>query len=308
MRKVLLIMNPNAGVRQSRQFLINVLETFSKADYVTTVMLTKKRGDACDFAEKYAGDYDKLVCIGGDGTLNEVINGLLNGGHKTPLGYIPAGSTNDFATSLCIPKSIPKAAGAIVSGEPVTLDVGCFSGHYFSYVASFGAFSKASFSAPQNLKNVLGRMAYLLEGIKDLSTIKPIHMTVKTDTFEVEDDYIFGAITNSTSVAGILSFDPDIVSMNDGKFEVLFIKYPKNLIVLNEIVISLLAQQYDHPNIMFSSASKGTFICDSSVDWTVDGEQAENKGENTVNNIHNAISVILDLNKSKQKKLPAKKQ
>ena len=293
MEKVLLIMNPYAGKKQAKPYLADILELFSKNGYHVTVEMTSQRGDGITLAEQYAGEYDKVICIGGDGTLNEVINGILNGGHKTPIGYIPAGSTNDFASSLDIPKNVVKAAEKIINAKPVQLDVGKFNDRYFSYVTSFGAFTKTSFAAPQNLKNVLGRAAYILEGIKDLSSIKPIHMKFEAENAVYEDDYIFGAITNSTSVGGILSFDPEVVSMSDGVFEVFLVKSPKNIVELNECIHAIVAQKYDCPSIVFANASRGTFYCEDGIDWTVDGEQANASQVNEVVNVHNAITVLL---------------
>ncbi len=294
MENVLLIMNPYAGKKQAKPHLADIIELFGKNGMMVTAHMTSAQGDAIKTAEQYAGEFDKVICIGGDGTLNEVINGILNGGHKTPIGYIPAGSTNDFATSLSIPKNIIKAAENIVNGKTIQLDVGRFNGRYFSYVTSFGAFTKTSYSAPQNRKNTWGRLAYIMEGIKDLSSIKPIHMRFEAPDAAYEDDYIFGAVTNSTSVAGILSFDPAVVSMSDGMFELFLVKYPKNLLELNDCVRAILTQQYDTcENITFATAPRGTFYCENDIDWTVDGEQAQATCINHVDNIHHAITLIL---------------
>lgn len=294
MENVLFIMNPYAGKKQAKPYLADIIGLLNKNGYRVTAHMTAAPGDAIKVAEQYAGEFDKVICAGGDGTLNEVINGILNGNHTTPIGYIPAGSTNDFASSLSIPKNIIKATESIMCGKTIQLDVGKFNDRYFSYVTSFGAFTKTSYSAPQNLKNIFGRLAYIMEGIKDLSSIKPIHMRFETTDAVYEDDYIFGAVTNSTSVAGILSFDPAVVSMSDGLFELLLVKYPKNLLELNECVHALLTQQYGScENITFATAAHGTFYCEDGIDWTVDGEQAEAQRVNTIDNIHHAITLIL---------------
>lgn len=294
MENVLLIMNPYAGKKQAKPYLADIIGLFNKNGYRVTAHMTSAQGDATRTAELYAGEFDKVVCVGGDGTLNEVINGILSGNHKTPIGYIPAGSTNDFASSLSIPKNAIKATERILCGKTIELDVGKFNDRYFSYVTSFGAFTKTSYSAPQNLKNIFGRLAYIMEGIKDLSSIKPIHMRFEAPDAIYEDDYLFGAVTNSTSVAGILSFDPAVVSMSDGMFELFLVKYPKNLIELNDCVHSILTQQYGNcENITFATAARGTFYCESGIDWTVDGEQADASRVNTVCNIHHAITLIL---------------
>lgn len=294
MEKYLLIMNPYAGKKQAKPYLADILELFSCNGIHTTVEMTTSKGAGISIAQKYAGEYDKVVCIGGDGTLNEVINGILLGEHKTPIGYIPAGSTNDFAASLNIPKNIVKAAENIVTGKHVQLDVGKFGNRYFSYVASFGAFTKTSYTAPQNLKNIFGHFAYILESIKDLSSIKPVYMKLKCNDTVYEGKYIFGAVTNSTSVGGILSFDPALISMNDGKFEVFLVKYPKSITELNDCINSIITKKYDSDNIIFADASTATFYCAPDTSWTVDGEQAEASEQNEIINVHNAITLILN--------------
>ncbi len=293
MDRVLIIMNPNAGIKRAKPFLTDIINQFCKNSDAVTVMLTQKRGDGTAFAEKYAAEYDKIVAIGGDGTLSEVVNGLMNGFHNVPVAYIPAGSTNDFALSMNIPKNIITAANIAANGTPRLLDVGVFNERYFSYVASFGAFTRASYATPQDLKNFLGRLAYFLEGIKDLSSIKPIHMRLETDKAVYDDNYIFGAFSNTTSVAGILSYDPACISLNDNKFEILLIKFPTTLIELNEIIVSLLSSKYNHPSITFASASSAVCTSDDNIIWNLDGEQAENRSVNRISIAHNALSLIL---------------
>lgn len=296
MEKVLMIMNPYSGKRQANAYLADILELFSKRGILTTVEMTCSRGDATVIARELADQYDKIVCVGGDGTLNEVINGILSGKHKTPIGYIPAGSTNDFATSLNIPKNIMQAALAFTNSTEKLIDAGKFGDRYFSYVASFGAFTRSSFSAPQNLKNTMGRFAYFLEGVSDLSTIKPYRMKIELDSGNTffEDDYVFGAISNSTSVGGILSFDPTDVCMNDGKFEVFLVKYPRNINELNDCIRALLSQNYgDSDMIVFTSASKGTVYSPENVDWTLDGEKIDTLDVCGFENVHNALTYLL---------------
>lgn len=296
MEKVLMIMNPYSGKRQANNYLTDILELFGKRGILTTVEMTCSRGDGTVIAKDLADKFDKIVCVGGDGTLNEVINGILKGKHKTPIGYIPAGSTNDFATSLNIPKNIMQAALAFTNSTEKLIDAGKFGDRYFSYVASFGAFTRSSFSAPQNLKNTIGRFAYFLEGVSDLSTIKPYRMRIEIDSGDTvfEDDYVFGAISNSTSVGGILSFDPNAVCMNDGKFEVFLVKYPKNINELNDCIRALLSQNYnDSDMIVFTTASSGTVYSPENVDWTLDGEKIDTLDVCRFENIHNALTYLL---------------
>ena len=293
MRSLLLIINPNAGTRQGRRFLPEIISVFDRAGYLCTVHVTEKRGDAVRFVQKHAGGTDLVVACGGDGTLNEVITGLQLGGHAVPLGYIPCGSTNDFANGLELPTAPLIAAGAIVSGKPHTLDVGLFSpDRYFSYTASFGAFTSVSWSTPQNVKNVLGHAAYILEGIRSLADIRPIHMRITADGQQYEEDYIFGAICNSTSLGGVLKLEDRDVDMNDGRFEKLLIPFPEDLLALNRILTALRTHHYDDPSLYFLRAASFTFEGAPDVTWTLDGEAADGSGRVEIRNIHNAISLI----------------
>ncbi len=293
MKKLLLIINPNAGTRQGRRFLPEIISVFNRAGYLCSVFVTEKRGDAVDFARAHAGRADLVVACGGDGTLNEVITGLQLGGHKTPLGYIPCGSTNDFASGLGISTAPLMACDAIVSGQPRSLDVGLFTpDRYFSYTASFGAFTSVSWSTPQNVKNVLGHVAYILEGIRSLADIRPIHMRITADGSVYEEDYIFGAICNSTSLGGVLKLEDSEVHMSDGRFEALLIPFPADLLVLNRILTALRTRYYDDESLRFLRASSFVFEGGSDVTWTLDGEAAEGGARVEIRNIHDAIRLI----------------
>lgn len=293
MKSLHLVINPNAGTRQARRFLPEIISVFNRANYFCSVYVTEKRGDATRFVRKYAGGTDLVVACGGDGTLNEVITGLQLGGHAVPLGYIPCGSTNDFAGGLGLPAEPLIAAGAIVSGTPHTLDAGLFApDRYFSYTASFGAFTSVSWSTPQNVKNVLGHAAYILEGIRSLADIRPIHMKITADGQQYEEDYIFGAVCNSTSLGGVLKLEDRDVDMNDGRFETLLIPFPEDLLVLNRILTALRTHHYDDPSLHFLRAASLTFEGAPDVTWTLDGEAADGSGFVEIRNIHNAISLI----------------
>ena len=293
MRALYLVINPNAGTRQARRFLPEIISVFNRANYFCSVYVTEKRGDATRFVQKYAGGTDLVVACGGDGTLNEVITGLQLGGHIIPLGYIPCGSTNDFAGGLGLPSEPLIAAGTIVSGTPHALDAGLFApDRYFSYTASFGAFTSVSWSTPQNVKNVLGHAAYILEGIRSLADIRPIHMKITADGQQYEEDYIFGAVCNSTSLGGVLKLEDRDVDMNDGRFETLLIPFPEDLLVLNRILTALRTHHYDDPSLHFLRAAALTFEGAPDVTWTLDGEAADGSGCVEIRNIHNAISLI----------------
>ena len=293
MKTVHLIINPNAGTRKARRFLPEIISVFNRAGYFCTVYITEKRGDAAAFAREHAGGADLVAACGGDGTLNEVITGLLLGGHKTPLGYIPCGSTNDFAAGLGLPPAPLKACESIVSGSGQMLDVGLFGrDRYFSYTASFGAFTGVSWSTPQNVKNILGHAAYILEGVRSLSDIRPIHMRITADGTTCEDDYIFGAVCNSTSLGGVLKLEDSEVHMSDGRFEALFIPFPPDLIALNRILSSLRLHHYDDASLHFLRASSFTFDGPSDIKWTLDGEEAEGSSRVEIRNIHNAVTIV----------------
>ena len=293
MKKLHLIINPNAGTRQGRRFLPEIISAFNRAEYLVSVYVTEKRGDAVSFARDYAGKADLLVACGGDGTLNEVITGLQLGRHKTPLGYIPCGSTNDFAGSIGLPTAPLLACEAIVSGSPRTLDAGLFApDRYFSYTASFGAFTSVSWSTSQNVKNVLGHAAYILEGIRSLADIRPIHMRITADGRIYEADYIFGAVCNSTSLGGVLKLEENVVDMNDGRFEALLIPFPADLLVLNRILSALRTHRYEDESLQFLRASSFLFEGSPDVVWTLDGEAAEGSARVEIRNIHDAIRLV----------------
>ncbi|MDY4231209.1 MAG: YegS/Rv2252/BmrU family lipid kinase [Candidatus Faecousia sp.] len=294
MKKLFLVMNPCSGKKRANKVLAEIIDVFNRADYEVTAYMTAARGDATRAAAERAADFDRIVCIGGDGTLNEVIAGLHEVGQQTPIGYIPAGSTNDFANSLGLPKDLLDAARLAATGEPRKLDIGSFNGRCFSYVASFGAFTRTSYATPQGMKNALGHVAYLLAGAKELTSIRSTHMRfVLADGTSFEDDYIFGAISNSTSVAGLLTLSPDLVDLNDGLFELLLIRKPHSLLELSDCVLALTTQEYHTPMLTMVSTGRVEIDCPSELDWTLDGEYAAGQAHCVVENLHDAIRVIV---------------
>ncbi len=295
--KALIIINPCSGTKRANKYLTDIVDIFTKGGYECTVLTTTKRGDGTVYAMQYASMVDLIVAIGGDGTFNEVASGVIRSEKKVPIGYIPAGSTNDFASSLNLSKNIVKAAKDIVYGRPVTFDIGSFNGRTFSYVASFGAFTKASYETPQNVKNALGHLAYVLEGINSISSIKKEHMIIEADGQVYEDDYIFGAISNSTSLAGILTLNPDYVDMSDGKFELLLVKAPKDLIDLAEIIHMLTTQNYESNILTFINCSNFKITAGKETPWSLDGEYQEGCESIEVKNLHHAIELMMPGNK-----------
>jgi YegS/Rv2252/BmrU family lipid kinase len=274
--------------------LLRVTEIFSNADFEVTVYPTKARGDATKRASLISeNEYDIIVVCGGDGTLNEVITGLMQAGVNCKLGYIPSGTLSEWSSGLNISRSIPQAARDIINGKEITLDIGKFGSKYFSYTASFGAFTSASYSAPQEVKNVLGQAAYFFEGIKSLNNIKPVHLKFICDEREVEGDFLFGAVSNSMSVGGIVKFDESAVKLNDGEFEVLLIRKPDNILKLQPLVEGIIHQELDREGMEFFHTKEITVIGGEGLSWTLDGEFAEGSQTVKIENIHNAINLIV---------------
>lgn len=293
-KKLLLIVNPCSGRAKMHTELLKVVEILSAADFAVTVYPTKCRGDATEYVLKLSqNDYDTLVVCGGDGTLNEVITGIMQAGLDTPLGYIPSGTLNEWSSGLKISRNIETAAKDITKGKKIKLDIGKFDDKYFSYTASFGAFTSASYSAPQDIKNVLGQAAYFFEGVKSLANIKPYKLKLTHNNGNIEGEYLFGAISNSLSVGGIVKYDKSAVELNDGKFEVLLIKNPDNILKLQPIVDGILKREFDREGIVFFKTDSLTVETKESLSWTLDGEFAETNGEFKVNNLHNAITFIV---------------
>ena len=292
MKKMLFIMNPYSGMRRAARYLADIIALFNRNGYEVITHMTGAQGEAIDVVEQTAARVDLVVCCGGDGTFNETITGLLRSGVDIPVGYIPAGSTNDFATSMKLSTNVMQAARDIVEGQPIAYDIGKFGNRYFSYVASFGAFTRASYATPQSIKNALGHTAYVLEGITELSQIRKEHVRMELDGEVVEDDFIFGAISNSTSVGGVLNLDPSLVDMADGKLEVLLIRVPRDLVELAECIKAVQSQQYNCSVITFRSAEKIKVHSNPLMPWTLDGEREDGHIHVDVENVHLAIRLI----------------
>lgn len=293
-KKLLLIVNPCSGRAKMHTELLKVVEILSAADYAVTVYPTKCKGDATELVLKLSkNDYDVVVVCGGDGTLNEVITGMMQNNIEAPLGYIPSGTLNEWSSGLNISRNIEEAAKDITCGKKISLDIGKFGDKYFSYTASFGAFTSASYSAPQDIKNILGQAAYFFEGIKSLSNIKPIHLKFTCEDKETEGDFLFGAISNSLSVGGIVKYNKTAVELNDGQFEVLLIRNPDNILKLQPIIDGILKRDFSREGIEFFRTSNLTVETNEAVSFTLDGEFAEANGKLTISNLQGAITFIV---------------
>lgn len=271
-KKLLFIVNPRAGKLRSRAPLFDAVSIFCTAGYLVSVMETAGRGDATQIAAKNGAEYDLVVCCGGDGTLSETVAGLLTLKKPPMIGYIPAGTTNDFASCIHLPKSPALAAKIAVGGIGKSVDIGGFNDNIFVYVASFGAFSEASYNASQSSKNALGPFAYFLEGIKDLTNIRPYSLKIEADGEILDGDYVYGSVSNSTSIGGFVKLDPNEVTMDDGKMELLLIRNPKNPIELQNVAAAFLSQHFDHKGIVYRHVSEIKIHTESNVQWALDGE------------------------------------
>ena len=250
-KTLLLIVNPRAGRTRSTAPLFDAVAHFCEEGYLVSVRRTAHPGHAAEIVEAEGAAFDRIVCCGGDGTLNETVRGAMALPAPPPIGYIPGGSTNDFAASLSLPTDPVEAARRVTASEGKLLDVGTFNGRPFIYVASFGAFTRASYSAPQSIKNDLGHLAYLLEGVRDLSTLRPYRATVATEEEVFDGDFLFGAVTNATSVGGLMKLNKDHVVLDDGLFELLLIPNPTSMSGLQELIRALVRQDFTGSGVVF---------------------------------------------------------
>ena len=292
MKRMLFLMNPFAGQRKANRHLVDILTIFNRAGYDVLVHMTAGVGDAARVAQEKAGEVDLIVCCGGDGTFNETVSGIQRSGMDIPVGYIPAGSTNDFAASLRLSLDPLQAARDIAEGSPISYDLGRFNDRYFSYVASFGAFTRVSYATPQSVKNALGHTAYLLSGIQELSQIRNVHVRLEIGGELVEDEFLFGAICNTTTVGGVPLLTPNLVDMSDGQFEVLLVRMPRNVTEITECIQAVQSQQYNCSMITFRSAREITVWPDPDMVWTLDGERADGSAQITIRNLHLAVKLM----------------
>ena len=293
-KKLLFIFNSHSGKGKIKNNLVEIIDIFVKAGYETTVYTTQSQGDAVDKAYEEAANYDRIVCSGGDGTLDEVVTGVMKSGIKVPVGYIPAGSTNDFGNSLGIDKDMIHAADIAANGYRFPCDIGKFNEDYFVYVAAFGIFTEVSYATDQGLKNMLGHTAYILEGAKQLWDIPSYRMQVEYDGNVLYDEFIYGMITNSMSVGGFKGIIPGNISLNDGKFEVTLIRMPKNPIELNDILAFLTGMSKDSTMVYSFQTDHIKLTSNDVVPWTLDGEFGGDHQVVRLNDCQQALDIIVE--------------
>lgn len=296
MKKILIILNPISGKKKIEGKLSEIENIFKEKDYELDTVITEYRGHATKLSEdSFKNGYDTIICCGGDGTLNEAFSGLLKSGNnnEVKLGYIPCGSTNDFAETLGLSTDPIKQAKNILNQNIKPMDVGLFgTDKFFSYIACFGAFSDSSYSAPTKLKNKVGHFAYILEGLKDFWHIKPTEGKIIVDGEEFSGKFAFGSVSNTKSVAGIVKLKDDIVNLEDGLFEVILVRYPKNIFNLLKIVFMAKTSNFSSDDFILRRAKKIECDFDRDIPWSLDGEKAEPGRSVTIENCSKAIKLL----------------
>ena len=294
MKRLLFIYNPQAGKGLIKPHLANVVDAFTKAGYLVTVWPTQGKADAARVAARQGWWYDRVVCCGGDGTLSETVSGLLTLDAPPVLGYIPTGTTNDFAKNLGLPRGVEKAAVTAMEGTPRPCDMGRFNDRTFVYVAAFGVFTDVSYDTPQQFKSAFGHLAYVLEGATKLGDLgRGYHLTVEHDGGTLEGDFIYGMVTNTNSVGGFKVFPSDQVSLDDGVFEVVLVRQPKNVADLQDALVSLVRQSHEESRqVEAFHTSRLKVAAAEPLPWTLDGEYGGDPEVARIENLHKAITLV----------------
>ena len=292
MKKLLFVFNPHSGTGVIRKHLSEVLDVFTKAGYEVVAYPTQCSGDGINKIREEGADFDRIVVAGGDGMLHEMVNGVMALPKEVETGYIATGTVNDFAATHGIPKNVVEAAKIAASDNIKALDLGKFGDKYFSYIASFGAFTRASYATPQSLKNTMGHMAYILEGIKEISQIQPYRVHMELDGRTLEDDFLFVGMCNATSIAGVLTLDKSRVDMSDGLFEVLLVRAPKSLSELSDCINGLRYGDFDSYMVKLYRASKIEVRTTPKASWSLDGEMALGADSILVENLPKRLVIV----------------
>ena len=291
-KKLLFIVNPCAGKKRIAPVLSEVIQVFCDNGYLPTVLMTQYAGHGRELVEAYGADADLIVCAGGDGTLNETISGLMAAGVDKPVGYLPCGSTNDLASTLGLSTDPVQAAKNVMNGREMPLDIGVFNGRKFVYTASFGAFTEVSYATSQSLKNTLGHLAYVLEGVKSLTQIKPVYARIVTDSGEYEGEWLFGSVSNTTSLAGILTLDKELVVLDDGLFEMLIVDAPKSAGDIAKLLVELGQKKFGGMLHLYN-VKRAVFDMKEPLDWTLDGEQEKGDTHFEIENLNRAARLMV---------------
>lgn len=292
--KTMLIINPVSGKGLIKNYLLNIVEALGKGGNEIAVYVTEKNGDATEFAFMHGSDFEKIVCNGGDGTLSEVLNGIMRLPEEARpvVGYIPLGTTNDMASSFSLPRTTEEVIEHVAADNVRIVDVGQINSRYFGYVSAFGAFTEISYITPQADKNNWGYLAYMVNALGSIQNVRSVHAKIKWDNGEIEDDFIFGAIVNSTRVAGVIQLPIEDVALDDGLFEVLLIRMPKDIVDLNLVISDVLTKTFNTDNTILLHSKAITFEFSEPVAWTVDGEDG-GKHDNVVITNHNKALKLL---------------
>lgn len=306
MKKLLYIYNPMSGQKTIGNHLSEIVEYFSKKSYFPTVYATQKANDAREKVKEFSKEYDEILVSGGDGTLDEVVSGLLKSEEKSIIGYIPTGSTNDFSRSLKIPTDIKKATKIAINGETMDIDVGKFNSKFFTYVAAFGSIAQVSYETDQSMKNIFGRFAYILEGVKTVSNLKAYKAKITIDDEVFEGEFIHFMATNSVSVGGFNNFYKKNIGLDDGIFEAVLIKKPKGLIELNQIIDGLRSKK-ENDNVIFRSGSVFKVESDEKISWTLDGDYGGSYKKSEIKVLNRAVKMRCGFSKDSKELLANKK-
>lgn len=293
MKKLLFIYNPHAGKGQARAHLSDMLDAFTKAGWLVCAHPTQGPADATAVAADLGGGFDRVVCCGGDGTLHEVVTGLMALERRPVVGYVPAGSTNDFARNLSLPRGFRAMAASAAAGAPLPVDIGRFNDRFFVYVAAFGAFTDVSYDTPQPFKNMFGHLAYLLEGVTRLGSIQAYHLKVEHDGGVLEGEYIFGMVSNTVSVGGFKGPASNEVKLDDGLFEAVLIKQPTSPAELQSVIRSLLQMSPDGSDTVTGlRTGRLKIACDQALPWTLDGEYGGAHKTADIENCKHAVTIV----------------
>ena len=307
MKKLLYIYNPMSGQRTIGNYLSSIVEYFSKNSYFPTVYATQRADDAREKVKEFAKEYDEILVSGGDGTLDEVVSGVLKADANSIIGYIPTGSTNDFSRSLKIPSDIKKSTKYAIKGEVMDVDVGKFNSKFFTYVAAFGSIAQVSYETDQSMKNIFGRFAYILEGVKTVSNLKSYKAKIKIDEEVFEGEFIHFMATNSVSVGGFNNFYNKNIGLDDGIFEAVLIKKPKGLIELNQIIDGLRSKK-ENDNVIFRSGSVFKVESEEKIDWTLDGDFGGSYKKSEVKVLNRAVKMRTGFSKDSKELISNRKK